>query len=214
MSTIDDIIPYENLLQQGIKPVTTSERVEPTAPRDAANTRDRILDAARLCFSQRSYENVGVREIGKAAGVDAALVNRYFGSKEGLFAQAIGGAFHVDEHLPVSFERLGEHLVDEVMATGDDADAAFNPLRLLLLAASSPATAAMVSDRFHAEFVLPLAKKLRGRDPELRAALIGSYVIGLATMRHLLSSPALVSASRRKVMALTGDAIQACVAAA
>lgn len=151
-----------------------------------------------------------MREISTLAGVDAALVNRYFGSKEGLFAEVIGGAFHVEEHLPASLDTVGEFLVGEIMREDEDDAAGFNPLRLLLLAASSPDTAAMASERFHAEFVQPLARKLGGRDADLRATLIGSYVLGLATMRHLLRAPALSPASRRKVTALTGQAIQAC----
>ncbi len=46
----------------------------------------------------------------------------------------------------------------------------------------------MISERFHAEFVTPLARLLRGRDADVRAAAIASYVIGLATMKHLASS--------------------------
>jgi hypothetical protein len=58
----------------------------------------------------------------------------------------------------------------------------FNPLRLLLLGATIPDMAGMASARFHAEFVEPLAGKLRGRDAKIPAALIGSYSIGLATI--------------------------------
>lgn len=182
--------------------------------RNATDTRARILDAARICFSQRSYENVGVREISRSAGVDAALVNRYFGNKEKLFAEVVSGAFHVEEHLPESLDSLGTFLVKGVMGDGGPEDEGFNPLRLLILAAASPDTAAIVGAQFHAEFVAPLAKRLGGRDAELRAGLIASYVIGLATMRHLLGSPVLASASQRKLAGLAGAAIQECVRAA
>lgn len=145
--------------------------------------------------------------------MDAALVSRYFGGKEGLFAQVVEDAFHIDEHLPESLDKLGQFLVAEVMADSEAAGE-FNPLRLLLLGATSPETADSVSARFHAEFVQPLARKLKGRDAGLRAALIGSYVIGLATMRHMLESPMLVNASSRKVAAFVAVAIQACVGTA
>jgi len=36
-----------------------------------------------------SYGGVGVREIAQGAGVTAMLVNRYFGSKEQLFAEVV-----------------------------------------------------------------------------------------------------------------------------
>lgn len=187
---------------------------EPPPTRNATQTRLRILDAAKQCFSRRSYENVGMREIGSAAGVDAALVNRYFGNKEKLFTQVLQGAFHVEEHLPESLDTFGEFLVKGVMGGDASEDAGFDPLRLLILAAASPETAALVSSQFHAEFVTPLAAKIGGRDADLRAALIASYVIGLATMRHLLVSPVMVSASQRKLIATAGEAIQKCVSPA
>jgi AcrR family transcriptional regulator len=178
--------------------------------RNAFGTRERILDAARSCFSQRSYENVGLREIAAEAGADAALINRYFGSKEGLFMQVLKGAFLIEEHLPASLDKLGEVLVAQVMAEPDDPEE-FDALQLLLLSATSPEMAAKVSGAFHAEFVVPLAKTLGGRDADVRAALIGSYVIGLATMRHMLESPSLLKSSSKKVATFVGTAIQTCV---
>ncbi|NWD66096.1 TetR family transcriptional regulator [Pseudomonas gingeri] len=195
------------------EPVPDIQKLRRTAlPRNSIETRQRILSAARHCFSCKSYENVGIREIAAEAGVDAALVNRYFGNKEGLFTEVIDGVFHVGEHLPESLENLGDFLVGQLLDdTQTDTDTGFNPLRLLLLASTSPATATMISARFHAEFVEPLALMLKGRDANLRAALIGSYVIGLATMRHLLESPSLISTPQRKAAKLVGAAIQACV---
>src|SRR5438477_578994 len=78
---------------------------------------------------------------------------------------------------------------------------------VLLRSAGSPATHERVSGRFHADFVLPLSRLLRGRDAELRAALIASHLIGLATMRHALGSPLLLAdAARRKTIASVGEA--------
>src|SRR5215467_6545676 len=55
--------------------------------RDAAATRSAILASARKAFARAGYDGVGVREIAAGAGVTAMLVNRYFGSKEKLFAE-------------------------------------------------------------------------------------------------------------------------------
>lgn len=155
---------------------------------------------------------MGIREIATDAGVDSALVNRYFGNKEGLFAQVVQGAFDVEEHLPVEMANIGEFLAEQVLRDGNETDnGGFNPLKLLLLAAASPDTAGIVSDRFHAEFVQPLAEKLGGENTPIRAALIGSYVIGLATMRHLLHSPAFDVKSGLEAARRVSTAIQACV---
>src|SRR5215471_9974646 len=59
----------------------------PARRRNAAETRRAILASARKAFARAGYDGVGVREIAAGAGVTAMLVNRYFGSKENLFAE-------------------------------------------------------------------------------------------------------------------------------
>ena len=181
--------------------------------RNAGDTRARILAAARVRFSVDAYENVGTRDIAADAGVDAALVNRYFGGKEKLFDEAIQDAFAIKDHFAgIDMSLFGEVITTLVMDGSEERrEAKFDALGMLLRASGSPATQARVSARFHAEFVLPLARLLRGRDAELRAALIASYLVGLATMKHALGSPLLGAATQRKAVAIVGAAIQACV---
>ncbi len=65
------------------------KNARPRRPRNAAATREAILAAATRRFTTQGYERAGVRDIAADAGVTAALVNRYFGSKERLFAEVI-----------------------------------------------------------------------------------------------------------------------------
>ena len=60
--------------------------------RNAEATRKRILASARRAFARAGYDGVGLREIAQGAGVTAMMVNRYFGSKERLFAEVVAGA--------------------------------------------------------------------------------------------------------------------------
>src|SRR3546814_10089362 len=48
-----------------------------------------LLAAARERFLRESYDSVGLRYIAGGAGVDVALVGRYFGGKEGLFREVV-----------------------------------------------------------------------------------------------------------------------------
>jgi AcrR family transcriptional regulator len=195
------------------------ERLVPATPaparraRNAGDTRARILAAARVRFSFDAYENVGTRDIAADAGVDAALVNRYFGGKEKLFDEAIQDAFAIKDHFDgMDMSQFGVVITTLVMDGSEERRAArFDALGILLRSSGSPATQERVSARFHADFVLPLARLLHGRDAELRAALIASYLIGLATMKHALGSPLLVAGTQRKAVAAVGAAIQACV---
>lgn len=53
--------------------------------RDSVKTRQTLLDAARRRFAIDGYAATTVRDIADDAGVNVALIGRYFGSKEGLF---------------------------------------------------------------------------------------------------------------------------------
>ena len=57
------------------------------APRGDANvTRQVILAAARDLFAQHGVDGVSVRQIAAAAGINHALVHRYFGTKDEMVA--------------------------------------------------------------------------------------------------------------------------------
>src|SRR5277367_2716998 len=74
---------YTYIVKRTAKPMT------PVRRRGAAATRQAILDSARDAFARAGYDGAGVREIAAGAGVTAMLVNRYFGSKEGLFTEVV-----------------------------------------------------------------------------------------------------------------------------
>lgn len=56
-------------------------------PRGAPRTL--LLDAARDLFARRDYRSTTTREIAEAAGVTEHLLFRHFGSKAGLFREAV-----------------------------------------------------------------------------------------------------------------------------
>lgn len=57
----------------------------PARTRDSAASRAALLAAASALFSSRGYEATTVRDIGERAGVDSALIARYFGNKLNLY---------------------------------------------------------------------------------------------------------------------------------
>ena len=52
---------------------------------DGERTRGKILAEAEREFAEKGYDLASVREITRRAGVNMALANRYFGSKEDLY---------------------------------------------------------------------------------------------------------------------------------
>ena len=89
-----------------------------TRVRDARRTRERILAAAMAAFSRSGYAETGVREIAAEAGVDPALIRRYFGSKAGLLEAALIANLQkeVSEALPPTRDGAGAYIIQRILA--------------------------------------------------------------------------------------------------
>lgn len=66
----------------------TAPRVHRVVSRSQV-TRDRILDAAEHLFAARGFHGCSIRDITGEAGVDVALANYHFGSKQGLLEAVV-----------------------------------------------------------------------------------------------------------------------------
>jgi AcrR family transcriptional regulator len=86
-------------------------------------TRGAILDAARAAFAARGYDAVSVRSVACDAGVDPALVHRFFGSKEQLFVAAmelpVAPRALVAAVLAGGLDGVGERLVRTLLTLWD-----------------------------------------------------------------------------------------------
>ena len=153
-------------------------------PRNASQTRANILRVAQRLFSQHGYEHIGVRDIAAEAGINGALVIRYFGSKDQLFAEAVTEAFRLGDLLQGKRETIGESLVRYLLQ--EDTDATFYPILALLRSASSSQGSALLRQGLEKYFIQPLAEWLGGEESELRASLIASILLGIAIMQDVL----------------------------
>ena len=92
---------------------------ESKAPRrrDAAATAERILRAAQEVFHDKGYEGATTREIADRAGVNLALIKRYYGSKLGLFERAVLPFLTLEAFLDNPVDDLGERLADHYVRT-------------------------------------------------------------------------------------------------
>ena len=77
---------------------------------DGERTRGKILAAAEREFAEKGYELASVREISRRAGVNMALANRYFGSKEELY-RVVARRLFGDLGAPMA--ALAEKVTDE-----------------------------------------------------------------------------------------------------
>jgi AcrR family transcriptional regulator len=171
-------------------------------PRNAALTREAILHSALAAFSRHGYDGIGVREIAQAAGVTAVLVNRYFGSKEKLFAAAVERAFDDRMLLDGDLETLGERMAAQVVTKNETGAEPIDPFRLLLRSAPNPRAAEILRESIARHYEQPLRDLLQGPKAGQRAAMILALIVGFALWRKILGSKALADAS---VASLSGE---------
>lgn len=155
--------------------------------RCAASTREIMLASARRRFLEESYENVGLREIARDAGVDVALVGRYFGSKENLFHEVLRGMRCDWLDSAVVAEDLPAFLAAMVLRTEEAEDREdLDRLLIILRSASSPKASELVRTAFREDVIEPVARLLAGSDAELRVGVAFSILTGTTVMRSFM----------------------------
>ena len=174
-------------------------------------TKLRIQQAAARLFASRSFETVSTRAIAKEAGVDAALIHHYFGSKEGLFQAVLNAAIRPEqlEVLVVSEspEDWGRQLVraaDKVW-TSPAAPALKAVVRRVLVGHEG-----MLREFVTRSLLNRFLSHIKGPETErrLRASLIGSQMSGLVIARHIVGIEPLASLSTDEVADLIGPVLQ------
>ncbi|WP_460666558.1 TetR/AcrR family transcriptional regulator [Kribbella swartbergensis] len=152
------------------------------AERKSDRTRAAILAAARERFGADGYERATIRAIAADAGIDPAMVMRYYGTKEKLFAAAAEFDLRLPDLTGVPREQLGEELISHFLKRweGDDT------LRALLRAAVTNEAAAERMRQLFSTQLAPRLRELAVDRPEVRAGLVASQVLGLALCRYIL----------------------------
>ncbi|EJN02131.1 TetR/AcrR family transcriptional regulator [Phyllobacterium sp. YR531] len=162
--------------------------------RDAAATRAAILESARKAFVTSGYDGAGVREIAKGAGVTAMLINRYFGSKEELFAEVLALAnkkpiIATPETLHSSnrVELISKALL-QVTRPGATA---LDGFLIMLRSVSNERAVQAARDVIEGHHQKNVTDALSGADAPQRAAMLLSLVAGVQIMRQVIELEAL-----------------------
>jgi AcrR family transcriptional regulator len=177
--------------------------------RDGVQAREAILDAARRRFAEQGYEGATMRAIARDAGVDAALVSYYFGSKSGLFVESlrlpVNPAQAIEAVLATGTADLGRTLATRFLQVWDNPVSGEPIISVLRSAASRPE---LLREFVERQIVPRLADALDGPDAELRASAFASQMLGLAMARYVLRVEPLASAEPDRVVALIGPTLQ------
>jgi AcrR family transcriptional regulator len=163
-----------------------------------SSTRASILAAAVECFAANGYDATSMRHIAAVAGVDPALVRRFFGGKEQLFTE-MAAAVIVPERAVAAVtegapEAAGERLLRYFLSLLGDVKHPGALLGLIRSAVTSEHAAGLLR-RLLAEQVLgEIAASLHSETAELGAALAASQLVGLAIARNAVRLDALGTA--------------------
>lgn len=177
-------------------------------PKKSDQTRAAILAAAEHLFASQGYERTTVRDIAERARIDPALVIRYFGSKDGLFAQAATIELDLPSPSELDPNQVGRALIEHFLEVWEGTGRARGMAVLLRSAASNELAAAKMREAFQAQ-VMPFVKALG--DPASapkRAGLVSTQLLGLAMCRYVLALPPVVALTREEIVESVGETLQ------
>jgi AcrR family transcriptional regulator len=181
-------------------------------------TRQAILESARLAFTQLGYD-AGVREIAENAGVTAMLVNRYFGSKEQLFAEVVEMTLsapgiltrEVLKEAP-DLQKLCHDIAVALIARTTPHVTPMDGFLILLRSANNKQASAILRKKFETYFAQPLGKLLPGNDAAQRSAIFLAVIAGVQVMRQIIKLQALTEATTKDLAQMLETLFGACLA--
>jgi len=187
----------------------------PGRHRSSTTSKEALFDAARTLFSQNGFKRTTTREIGELAGVDAALIARYFGSKADLYV-AVVVADRMDDQDAASAEgveapyRDVAHISDVLIRRSDEHG--LGPiLHSLIHLDTSNEIREAARDRLARRLVQPLAEEISDDvgDATLRAEITISALLGVSLARTLGWFDDIQSVPRERLVELVNEALSA-----
>lgn len=194
-------------------PVTTPESKRRGRRPAGADTKSALVAAAMEVFTEQGYEGATVRAIAKRAGVDPAMVNHWFGGKEGLFAKAVlqlplDPAQIVAELVDGPRESVGERVVRRFLTTWDSTGGGQFAALVRSLAGHEMALTGL-RELFVNNIFKPVTEYAGGDgDRMLRANLVATQLIGLGMVRYVTGFEPVATADIEDLVAAVAPTVQ------
>jgi AcrR family transcriptional regulator len=179
-----------------------------------SGSRDAIAAAARSQFAETGYDRATMRAIARAADVDPALVVHFFGSKEGLFREVMALPPAVTDAIASladgPHDAVGRRLAELVVGLLENPASRGVVLGRIRSATSHPEAAELVRETVTRD-LMALASALTDDQPEVRAALAGVQVVGLALARYVVAIEPLASMPANELVDVMAPGFQRCL---
>jgi AcrR family transcriptional regulator len=189
--------------------VTTRSRGRP-AGGSSGDTRGAILAAARTQFAARGFTGTSLRSIATEAGVDASLISHYFGDKSRLLVETMQLPVNPIEKIATVVEGgpdgMAERLLRTFLSAWDPHREVFSTLIRTTLGGGD--TDAPMLQLARNILISRLLEVLEGDARELRATLIASELIGMATLRYVAQLEPLTDAPIEDVVRVYAPTMQ------
>lgn len=153
--------------------------------RNAEATAQRILLAAQKVFHEKGYDGATTREIAELAGVNLALINRYFGSKLGLLEKAVLPHLDLEPLLHGTPADVAQRLAELYVDTGPKEG--FDAFVVLVRSIASREAGPLLAERLQNHALKPLMNMLEGPDKNAKATLIATQLAGLVLRFRIMS---------------------------
>jgi AcrR family transcriptional regulator len=189
--------------------VTSRTRGRPAAG-TSGDTRSEILAAARSQFAARGFNGVSLRSIAREAGVDASLISHYFGDKSALLVASMELPVNPIEKIAGVVadgpDGMAERLLRTFLSAWDPHREVFSTLVRTTLGGGD--TDAPMLQLARNVLITSLLEVIEGDDRELRATLIASEIIGMATLRYVAKLEPLTDAPIEDVVTAYAPSMQ------
>jgi AcrR family transcriptional regulator len=177
-------------------------------PSKSDRTRAAILQAAQTLFGELGYERATVRDIAARAEIDPAMVMRYFGSKDELFARASEFDLRLPSLADTKRSQLGDTLIRHFLDLWEG-PMSRGSLTILLRASATNEEAAAKMRKIFSGQVLPALSSISDRaEVATRAGLVSSHLLGIALCRYVLNVPPVVAMKPEQIIAHVGPTLQ------
>jgi len=176
--------------------------------RKSDRTRATILKAAQELFAELGYARTTVRDIAARAAIDPALVMRYFGSKDALFARATAIDLKLPDLTQTAPAQFGDTLIRHFLDIWEGLSSTGILTMLLRTSASDEDVAAKMRNVFAGQVLPMLARVADPAEVATRAGLIATQLLGLALCRYVLKVPPIVAMTPERIIASFGPLLQ------
>ena len=183
----------------------------PVKPLRSQPTRDRIMAAAKKIFGRDGFDVATIRAIAAEADINPAMVMRYFGSKELLFAAVTTLKIDRGYLARVPKGKIGEAIIRDGLDRWDDPQWGNNVIAMVRTSMSNPAA----REKFNNGYLDSLAALQSAllehhgiKLPKETVALIATQALGVLIARYILRLEPVAKMPREALIREVGRALQ------